>query len=91
MNTQTIVLNRQNVVSGTNNTKYIYKFPKPFQANSHEIAIASLHMYYSWPNIQTLFNNNVFSYMWWDHLGNLTSRQDIAIPDGNYSISTCTL
>lgn len=88
MNTQTVVLNRQNVVSNTNNTKFIYKFPTPFSSSSHEIALASLNMYYSWPNIQSMYSNQVFSYMWWDVSGNLTSRQDVTIPDGNYSILT---
>ena len=88
MNTQTIVMNRGNVMPSTNNTKYVYRFPKPFKSDSHEIALASLNMYYSWPNIQANYNNNVFSYLWWDHLGILNARQDILIPDGNYSIST---
>lgn len=87
MNTQTIVLNKLNVVPNTQNTKYVYRFPKPFVADSHEVALSSLNMYYSFPNIQKNYKNNIFSYMWWDHLGNLTSRQDIIIPDGNYSIS----
>ena len=88
MNTQTLVLNRNNVVPSTNNTKYIYKFPKPYISNSNEIALAYLNIYYSWANIQSMYNNNVFSYMWWDISGNLTSRQDLLIPDGNYSISS---
>ena len=58
MNTQTIILNRNNVVSGTNNTKYVYQFPKKLQVDGQEIALASLNMYYSWPNIQAMYNNN---------------------------------
>lgn len=88
MNTQTIVLNRNNVISGTNNTKFVYRFPKPYTSHNNEIALASLNIYYSWPNIQAIYKNNVFSYVWWDHLGALTVRVDITIPDGNYSIST---
>jgi hypothetical protein len=88
MNTQTIVMNRNDVIPGTNNTKYIYKFPKQVNAKNQEIALASLSMYYSWPNIQQLYKNNIFTYVWWNHLGNLTSEQKIIIPDGNYSIST---
>ena len=88
MNTQTIVLNRKNVIANTSNTKYVYKFPKPINISSQEIAIASLNMYYSWANIQSIYNNNVFTYVWWDYQGNLTSTQNITIPDGNYSIST---
>ncbi len=87
MNTQTIVLNRNNVITGTNNTKYVYQFPQKLHIDGQEIALASLNMYYSWPNIQAMYNNNVFTYVWWDYLGNLTSVQNITIPDGNYSIS----
>lgn len=87
MNTQTIVINRKNVIANTNNTKYVYKFPKSLNVHSQEIALASLNMYYSWPNIQSIYRNNVFTYIWWDHQGNLTSVQNITIPDGNYSIS----
>ena len=88
MNTQTVVLNRNNVVANTNNTKYVYKFPKPYISRGNEIALASLNIYYSWSNIQAYYKNNIFSYMWWDHLGQLTVRIDITIPDGNYSITT---
>ena len=88
MNTQTIVLNRKNVIANTSNTKYEYKFPKPVNMTNKEIALASLNMYYSWPNIQAIYNNNVFTYKWWDYYGNLTSVQNVTIPDGNYSIST---
>ena len=38
MNTQTIVLNRNNVVSGTNNTRYAYKFPTKLNVSGQEIA-----------------------------------------------------
>lgn len=88
MNTQTIVLNRKNVVENTSNTKYQYKFPKPVNMQNKEIALASLNIYYSWPNIQTIYNNNVFTYKWWDYYGNLTVVVNVIIPDGNYSIST---
>lgn len=88
MNTQTILFNKKNVVSNSNNSKYVYKFPYSVVLDSHEIALASLNMYYSWPNVQAVYNNNIFQYMWWDHQGNLTSLQTIVIPDGYYSIST---
>lgn len=89
MNTQTIVLNRNNVVSGTNNTRYVYKFPKKLDAVNQEIALASLNMYYSWRNIDSsMYNNNVFTYTWWDSAGVLGTEYNIIIPDGNYSIST---
>lgn len=87
MNTQTIVINRKNVIANTNNTKYVYKFPKSLNVHTQEIALASLNMYYSWPNIQSIYKNNIFTYVWWDYQGNLTSVQNVTIPDGNYSIS----
>lgn len=88
MNTYTIVLNRSNVVAGTNNTKYVYRFPQTMVFKDHEIAVASLQIYYSWANIQLFYNNHVFSYLWWNHQGILNQRNDIIIPDGFYSIST---
>lgn len=88
MNTQNVIINRKNVVAGTNNTKYIYKFPQPIKLESQEIALASMSIYYSWANIQDSYKNNVFTYMWWDIQGVLKQRNDIIIPDGNYSIST---
>jgi hypothetical protein len=88
MNTQTIILNRNNVVSNTNNTKYIYTFPQKVNIDTQEICLATLNMYYSWPNIQAVYNNHIFTYIWWDHLGQLNSVQNIIIPNGYYSIST---
>ena len=84
MNTQTVILNKSNVID-SNKTKYVYKFPKPLICKEHEIALASLSIYYSWRNIDSFYNNNIFSYTWWNHLGVLT-RHDITIPNGNYSI-----
>lgn len=69
MNTQTVVINKSNVISNTNNTKYIYKFPTPINMINNEITLASLNMYYSWSNMQNSFNNNILTYMWWDISG----------------------
>lgn len=87
MNTQNIILNRSNVVEGTNKTKYVYKFPTPVICKDAEIALSNISIYYSWRNIQSFYNNNKFSYLWFDISGNLSQRVDIVIPDGNYSIS----
>lgn len=57
MNTQTIGLNRKNVAPSTNKTK-------PLVSDRHEIALASVNMYYSWANIQQMYENNVISSMW---------------------------
>lgn len=88
MNIQTIIMNRKNAVEGFRNTKYVYRFPQKLDIDSQEIALASLNMYYSWRNIRAGYNNNTFTYVWWNHLGVLNSVQTIVIPDGYYSIST---
>jgi hypothetical protein len=88
MNTQTIVINKKNAVPGSNNTKYVYKFPQSVPMKHNEIALCSLNMYYSWRNIESLYNNNQFTYVWWNYQGVLNSVQTITIPNGYYSIST---
>lgn len=87
MNTQTVVINRKNVIKNTNNTKYVYNFPIPIHLENNEICFASLNMYYSWPNIQATYGNNIFTYKWWNINAQLV-EVNITIPDGNYSIST---
>ena len=49
--------------------------------DNHEIAVASIQMYYSWFNITQSNGNNQFSYKWFDNLTYI-----ITIPDGFYTI-----
>lgn len=62
---RTLVLNSKNVVSGTNNSRYLYKFPGPVGFKNNEIALASVSMYYSWYSISSSINNNKFQYVWY--------------------------
>ena len=85
-----LILNSTNVVANSNNTKFIYQFPSAvtFEAGS-QIAVSSINMYYSWFNINgNLYNNNTFSYVWFDATGALTVTVKVVIPNGNYSIAT---
>lgn len=92
MNTKNILINGTNVVTGTNNTTYIYKFSSPQTLLNNQIALHSLQMYYSWYNINaSLYNNNQFQYMWWNASGVLNQTFTIVIPDGYYSIDSINL
>lgn len=80
-----IIINSQNVVDGTNNSRYRYTFPKTIKFEEHDVALAVLNIYYSWFNITSSLSNNVFQYVWYDNAGSITYT--ITIPDGYYSIS----
>jgi len=82
-----LVLNKNNIIDGTNNSKYRYKFTSTvnFKKGS-KIALSKLNMYFSWENITSTFNNQTFSYTWWDSSGNQTKTYSLTIPQGYYSI-----
>jgi hypothetical protein len=65
---RTLILNKSNVVQGSNNSEYQYNFPgggiKLLQGE--KIALSSITMFYSTPNITSLYNNNKFQYIWID-------------------------
>jgi hypothetical protein len=81
---RTLILSQKNVVAGTNNTTFEYNFPgggihlKPHT----KIALASITMYNSTPNISAALGNNTFSYKWTDDSVNV-----VTMPDGFYEIS----
>jgi hypothetical protein len=87
---ETIFLNVNNIVEGSNNSRLNYKFANQLLLKNHnKIALKSINMYYSWFNInESLYQNNSFQYKWWDENGELTQIFDVVIPDGNYSIAT---
>lgn len=88
----TVIINQSNVVAGTNNTIYKYKFNKPVQFKDKAIALNSMQIYYSWYNINaTLYNNHQISYVWFDSTGAMTDTRTITIQDGNYSVESLNL
>ncbi len=81
-----VVLNSTNVVEGTNNSVYRYKFPVGSVAfNKCKVALGDISMYYSWYNISAANNNNTFQIVWY---GTLIVTRTITIPDGFYDIDT---
>lgn len=84
-----IVISGSNVVPGTNNTQYKYKFPSSITLDKYtSIALVSLNIYFSWFNINaSLYNNNKFSYKWFNSSGVLNQTINVTIPDGYYQVS----
>jgi hypothetical protein len=75
---KTLILNSENVVAGSNNSKFIYNFPQggyTFTAGD-VIAIQEIAMYFSAFNINTQYNNKSFSYIWVDGTTNLVNIPD---------------
>jgi len=81
---RTLVINKSNVVAGSNNTEYEYNFPQGGISleQGEKVALSSITMFYSTPNITSLYNNNKFQYVWVDGL-----TYDVNIPDGFYEVS----
>lgn len=76
-----IIIN--NTFVSEDNSTYTYRFPlgsQPLFEKGDKIALDSLSMYYSWPNITSANGNNSFSYTW------LGTTYAITVPDGFYTI-----
>jgi len=83
--TSTIVFNQNNIVEGTNNSTFIYKFPSSVNFNHHAVAVESISVNYSWVNISSALNNNSFQYIWYEPAGAVTYT--ITFEDGLYELS----
>jgi hypothetical protein len=82
----TIVLNQNNVLNDGNNNILEYNFPSSVVFNNHQIAVASVSMYYSWQNINASpLANNTFTYSW--TVTGTTTTYTVTIPDGLYEVS----
>lgn len=81
---RTLILTQKNVIAGSNNTVFEYVFPGGgigLKAHS-KIALASITMYNSTPNISAALGNNAYQYRWIDG-----TVKDVIMPDGFYEIS----
>ena len=81
---RTLILTQKNVIAGSNNTVFEYVFPGGgigLKAHS-KIALASITMYNSTPNISAALGNNTFQYKWID-----ATTYTVTMPDGFYEIS----
>lgn len=84
---RTLVLNYSNLVQDGQNNKFVYRFPNSVQFKDNYIAFASCSIYYSWFNITSEYQNNIFSYNWIDGAG-VPATYTITIPNGLYEIAT---
>lgn len=80
-----IVLNTTNLVPNGFNNQLIYRFPNSINLKDKYVAVASISLYYSWFNISSNLNNNVFTYTW--TAGTITTTYTITIPPGLYEIT----
>lgn len=84
------------IISGNNlvannpyNNIFQYNFPSgAVELKDYEVAMTSLSIYYSWPNISSSstgaqYNNNSFSYIWIDG-----TKITVTMPDGFYNGAT---
>ena len=80
---RTIVLNRQSIVPGTNNSELEYVFPGGGVSigPGDKLALSSLTMFYSTPNITTLNNNTSYAYEW------KGVTYPVVMPDGFYEVA----
>ena len=82
---RTLILNEDNIVPNTNNSRLEYTFPAGNVSiqKGQKLALASLQMFYSTFNITAKNKNNTFSYVWVDNTTHV-----VTIPDGFYNIVT---
>ena len=79
---KTILFNSNNVLVGSNNSKYQYFFPQGGATfKNAKVCLSSLSIYYSWFNIRASYNNNTFGYYWIN--GTLVN---ITLEDGFYTV-----
>ena len=81
---RTLILTQKNVIAGSNNTVFEYVFPGGgIGLKAHtKIALASITMYNSTPNISAALGNNTYQYKWID-----ATTYTVTMPDGFYEIS----
>jgi hypothetical protein len=79
-----IVLNTNNILPDGKNNTLIYRFPNSVVFKEKYIAVSSIQMYYSWFNINSLYNNMTVTYTW--TVGVVSTTYTITIPNGLYNI-----
>jgi len=82
-----LVLNSNNVVAGSNNTTYQYKFLKNMMIKDEaEIAISSVTIPYSWYNVTARYRNNTVRFNF-PTSGSGYIQQNITFDDGFYTVT----
>jgi hypothetical protein len=84
-----IILTENNIEPFTNNSKLRYTFKGQAEFMNSSIALNSIHIFYSWYNInKAKYNNNTLFYLWFDVSGNLNQQFQVTFPDGFYTVNT---
>ena len=82
----TLVLNSTNVVSGTSNNTYQYKFILgSLKLKNYEMAISSFVLPYSWFNVTSLYNNRAINFTF--PTAATTTPINITLPEGFYMVA----
>lgn len=79
-----IVLNTNNILPDGKNNTLVYRFPNSVIFKEKYIAVSSIQMYYSWFNVNSLYNNMTVTYTW--TVAAITTTYTITIPNGLYNI-----
>lgn len=82
---RTIVFNQSNVIQNGFNNTLIYNFPNSVDLTGAYLAVSNIFMYYSWDNINSSYNNNLFTYNW--VVAGVPTTFNVLIPDGLYEIA----
>lgn len=85
-----LLLNSTNLVTNSNApataapyNRLLYTFSAGQTLTTHEIAMDSISVYYSWPNLsKTFYNNADYSYQWVDG-----ATYPVAMPQGLYTVT----
>lgn len=80
---KTIIVNSNNVTADPSTYEFLIPGSTTF-SNKDQIAVSSVSLYYSWLNITSELNNNVFQYIFPTSGGSVT--RTIVIPDGFYTL-----
>ena len=73
MSVSTIILNQSNIVNLNNgNNQMVFKFPNSVRLSNNALAVSNISMFYSWYNISSSLQNNIFQYTWSDGISATT-------------------
>ena len=81
-----VAITGKDVVVGTNNSSYVYRFPCSVNFNDHSVALASLTMYSCYYNVTAALANNVFTVTIYP-ADAYTYTYTITVPDGSYTVA----
>jgi hypothetical protein len=88
MSVSTIILNQSNIANLNNgNNQLVFKFPNSVRLSNHALAVSNVSMFYSWYNISTSLQNNIFQYTWSNDGTAVDNTYTITIPNGTWNIS----